>query len=227
MTTRILTALACVAAVACSAPAQIAQYNFPGTSTGALFASSVASNVTATDINFTGSGASQYTPSPQRLRVTRAPGTTSASLAVTNQSYFGFELVPSSGFVLNLTSLTIDAATLAGNSGFVVRSSLDGFSTNLSSASVTTDATSSVYPTFTTDLSGSQFNSVAPIIRFRVYVWQSGDTIPSGASFFDNLTVNGTVVPAPVPEPTAVLGASAVALGAILRFRRQRQARTQ
>ena len=183
------------------ASAQLVRYEFPGS----VFSPTVTNGgVTASNINGTGSQASvdpgatlpnsvflNVNPSGQSVADT-------AAAAVAGNRFLEFSLTAASGFALNLTSLTFDAAN-GGTStprGYVLRSSVDGFSSDISSALTTT-----VNPnlsSFDVTLGGPDFVGLTGTTSFRLY----GFTPATGAGiFFDNIRVRGVTVVSAAPEP--------------------------
>jgi hypothetical protein len=172
---------------------------------------SVLANLTATPvtdpmgtIGIEISSAATTPPGAPFLRVDPQGNSASAAIALTNNKYFEFTITPNAGFLLDLTSLTFDAARGGGGTprGYVVRSSLNSFATDLATADLLT-----VRPTYTPvsiDLSG--FADAAGAVTFRVYSYSPG----AGSSVdYDNITVNGSVVPEPA---TGLLGVSGIVL---------------
>lgn len=151
------------------------------------------------------------------LRVDTQGTSTSAAEAVTNNKYFQFTITPSSGFFLNSTSLTFDAARGGGATprGYAVRSSADGFAANLATADLLT-----VRPTYTPvsiDLSGPAFQNIPDstglTFRFYSFAPAAGQSVD-----YDNITLEGTIA---TPEPTSI-GLLAFAGSALLGFKRRR-----
>lgn len=192
--------------------ADILGFSFPGTS---LVSTTMDLNATASNVNFTGSSATQE-DLPDELAINTAAGATNAANAVSNNSFFQFSITPNVGYELDLSELAFQVATAspgAPNNGYVVRSSVDGFSSDLQSGPIPTD-----YPTYTSvtvDLSGSGFQNLLSQTTFRIYTWL--DTAePNPAATYDDIVLRGTVVP--VPEPgTWFLGASSLAMVVISR----------
>jgi len=109
--------------------------------------------------------------------------------------YFQFTVTGLSGATLNLTSLTFDTASsdAARTGHWAVRSTFD-LNTDLGTGTISgTGFTGS-----SVDLSGAAFQGITAV-TFRVYGW---DDSPSPDLLFDNVVLNGTVVP--VPEPINV-----------------------
>ncbi|MBX7181685.1 MAG: choice-of-anchor D domain-containing protein [Bacteroidia bacterium] len=76
--------------------------------------------------------------------------------------YFEFTLTPVSGYEIDFTSFTYTGQVSSGSSTVALRSSLDGYSSNIGSAS-TTGATIS--------LSGSAYQNITSAITFRYYAY--------------------------------------------------------
>lgn len=194
---------------------EILAYNFTG-----LAPSTLDANASASNVNFTGSSASQFTLAGV-LAVNAAIGATDAATAVSNASFFQFSITPNSGYLMDLTELTVlgSSGTVSlPNNGYVVRSSVDGFSTDLASGAFQTS-----FPTYTTisvDLSGSEFQNLTAQTTFRIYTWRDAGTNPAAA--YDNLVLNGSIVP--IPEPgTMALGIAAVGMLIVTAISRRRR----
>lgn len=193
--------------------ASVVSYNL----NGSLAASSSDANLSAGNINFLGSGASRYVL-PNELGIVTASGALNAPTAVANASYFQFSVTPNTGSSLSLNSLTFRGATSNSstpNNGYVVTSSVDGFSSILGSGAFPTS-----YPTysmFSVDLTGSSFQGLTTETTFRVYTWKDSGSNPAAA--YDDVTLNGSV--ALVPEPTTLT--VSLASGLLLLGRRRRR----
>lgn len=119
-----------------------------------------------------------------------ASGATSASLAVTNDSYFFISITPDAGKTISLTSLTFDIARGGASTprGYDVRSSADSYATTLGTADVSTQRTTTTPVTIS--LAGASFQNQSSSITFRIYIYAPG----TGNSLdINNLTINGTV----------------------------------
>lgn len=152
------------------------------------------------------------------LRVTPSAATTQAT-AVSNNSYFQFSISAAAGNVINLDELVFDAARGgSGTRGFVLRSSVDGFTGDILAADVATQR-----PTFTNfivPLTGASFDGLNAV-TFRLYIYTGG----TGASLeFDNISINGAVVPVPEPAAVALFGVVLPA-GLVMLARRRTAAR--
>jgi hypothetical protein len=182
----------------------ITQYTFPtvnlGTTGPGYQPTTVAANTTATDVSISPTVASATIenfgyPTDPVLRLEPGPGVTTAALAVANNTFFAFTVSANPGFVLNLNNLTFDAGRGGETTprGWVLRSSVDGFASDIDTQLVPTVRPD--FTAFTVNLSGAQFNDLSAV-TFRLY-----DFVPGGGQSleFDNVTLNGT--PSPVPEP--------------------------
>ncbi|MCI0748068.1 MAG: hypothetical protein L0Y58_21895 [Verrucomicrobia subdivision 3 bacterium] len=99
--------------------------------------------------------------------------------------YIEFIVTASPMFVLNLTSLTFDTQGLNGS--WAVSSSVAGHGSNIA-----TDTIGASFAGDSIDLSGAGFQNLSSI-TFRLYAWNgAGDNVDV---FFDNIILNGTVVP--------------------------------
>ena len=234
MERRSFLALAGAVALAAVSPtaraAVLAQYNFTTqgnvenlTGVGDGFqAQVVAPGITATNITdgspggpliIEASKAATAPPDAPFLRVDRAALTaTGADTAVSSGAFVSFTVTP--GAETDLTDLQFDAMRGGGATprGYVVRSSADNFATNLAAADLLTARP--VYTHVTVPLSGAQFQDLTAPIEFRLYAYA-----PAGGNSvdFDNITLNGTVVPEP-----AALGALGLGGLGLLAGRRRR-----
>lgn len=147
-----------------------------------------------------------------------ASGDTTQSAAVSNDDSWSFTLTPHAGVTMSLTSLDFQhgnnsqAAGTDFTSNFIVRSSLDGFASNLGTGvySRTTSSTSATFSTANIDLSGAEFQNLTGPITFKIFEFDAS-TNSQDIARLDNVVVNGTTV----PEPTGlvVLGLAAALWG--------------
>jgi hypothetical protein len=219
-----LLALAAGLVIVTPAPAQqIVQFNFDNTTATSTTAapSSMNPNVTATSI-VSGPNLVQdyslpdYTQQVLRAEVNPAVTADEAS-AVTTGTYWGFTVQPNTGFRMNFTNLTFDAARGGGSTPrtWYLYSSAGGFTSGNAIATADVLTQRPTLSPFTVDLSGAMFQGLTGPLEFRMYVSTPGN----GQSLeFDNVTFNGTVVA--IPEPTCTL-ALAAAAGGLWRLRRR------
>lgn len=192
----------------------IAVYNFTDSS---LAASTADPNVTAGNVNFTGSSATQFTLA-NVLAINAATGANNAATAVSNNSYYQFEVTPVAGATMNLSSLNFQgaSATSAPSNGYVIRSSTDSYTTNLQTAGFTTQY--ATFANYSVSLTGSEFQNLTTGISFRIYTYMNAGSNP--AAGYDNLTLTGTVVTVPEPSTYALAAIAAGTIGYSARRRR-------
>ncbi|MBI1368812.1 MAG: hypothetical protein GC162_09195 [Planctomycetes bacterium] len=207
----VMVLMLCMAASASQA-ATIAQYTFPG---DGLAPTTTGANVSVGNVNFTGSGASQNVIGIGVVAVNAAGGAGNAATAVSTNSFLQFTVTPDGGFALNLASLAFKSTVGSTGSGYVVRSSVDGFAATLSTSVVPTS-----FPTFTDfliDLSGAAFQGLTTATTFRIYTFIGGGA-GNPALAYDDLTLNGTVdaagITAPEPASATMLGLLGLAVAA-------------
>jgi hypothetical protein len=181
----------------------LVQYTFP-TSTSdpseragpGFTATSVDDSVTATDVSLSDSlpvpgenFIDDRSPMYDRpvLRIDPGGGSANADQAVANGRYFEFTLTADDGFFLDLDNLQFGAARGGSGTprGWVVRSSVDDFGSNLGISDI-----GSVRPElklYTVDLSDPAYTNLTEI-TFRIYTY-----VPSGGQSVEyvDVTVNG------------------------------------
>lgn len=116
---------------------------------------------------------------------------TSPLLAVLADQYFQFTIHPPAGKKLHLEAISLEASKEAPNSvgrGWVIRSSRDGFSTDLGTEEIIGPAPS--WTDFRVDLPPSQFFNVSEPVTFRIYTYAANQL-----EFvdYDNIQIFGTV----------------------------------
>ena len=140
-------------------------------------------------------------------------------------------LTPSAGFVLDLNTIafTIQRSS-TGIRSYAVRSSLDGYSANLSASISPVNANLGVGPgdefrylfdANTTAQNGSlvtlgvPFDALTSAVSFRVYGWNAeGD---GGTFSIDNVAFAGTTLAVPEPTAFAILGLGLLGLRVLRR----------
>ncbi len=157
------------------------------------------------------------------------PGSASvdAASAIANRDSIEFTLAPGPGLGLSLGSFTFDAArTLGvGTAGFVLRSSLDNFATDIGAstvASVRPGSTSFSYP-----LSAPKYQNIPGPATFRLFGYATGGA--GSGLCLDDISVNGSVVHlfTNIPEPGTGLFGLGLVGAAALRQRGGRKAGPQ
>lgn len=114
----------------------------------------------------------------------------SAAEAVSVGNYAYFTLTANSGYVLNLSSLDFKVTrpgTPYSPRGWVVRSSVDSYGTNIATENVT--STDPTYTSKSLDLSGASYQGLSSI-TLRIYEYAQAEDM---RLFFDDLTLTGTV----------------------------------
>jgi hypothetical protein len=214
--------------LAVPAPAQqIIQYNFDNTtaippSTTAA-PSSMNPNVTGNSIVSGPNLVQDYTLTVYTSQVLRAEinptATPDETSAVNTGTFWSFTVQPNTGFRMNFTSFTFDAARggTAAPRTWYLYSSIGGFNPGsaIASAEVLTDRPN--LGPFSVSLAGAQFQGLTAPVELRMYLSTPGNT---QSLEFDNVTLNGTVVVIPEPSSILVLAACAGVVGAVYRRRR-------
>ena len=201
----------------------LTQYHFLG-DPASLMPTQTNSNITASNINFTDSVATQFN-SVNSFLVIPNGGSTTAEQSVANNSFFQFTIVAETGYAINLLSLTFDNAYGNNNfgSGWVLRSSIDNFSTNIASQVVPIYYD---FPGFTSQsvaLNTPEYQGLTSPLTFRVYSFGS---VPSEAAMaYANLALNGTTsTVAPIPDAIWLVSSGLIGF---VRFVRRKAARVE
>jgi hypothetical protein len=189
----------------------IANYGF----TGSSFASADTDvNSTAGDMTV-GSGLNySFNTTSGNLVLNKNSIGNNAAGAISGNDYLQFVLTPAASYHLNLSGNTIllQAVTSgAGEGHWFLRSSLDGYASDITGLSGTSTTT---FTDATGTIPSSGFDNL-PTITFRLYVYEDKNQDVT----FDNIRVNGLAV---VPEPvTAALGIFAGLFGVVIVVRSQ------
>ncbi|WP_043585843.1 PEP-CTERM sorting domain-containing protein [Geminisphaera colitermitum] len=163
----------------------------------------------------------------------RTTGGNTLDRAIAEDNYFTWSLAPEAGYTLSLTSFEISLGYLTPQAGgvhaelqFVLRSSLDGFTSNIANVQGTYASDPSVltpgaYPVQTVSF-GSEFQNIeggGELIEFRLYGYNGNAIASAERVMINSFSFNGSV--AAVPEPsTYVLIAGAFGLAfAVVRRR--------
>lgn len=177
------------------APVTMATYLFTGWSSspsvGSLSPSGVVSNVTFSNISY-----NNITPNGNYPSGNAFGGSGSWGTALSATRYIQFTVTAASGYLLNLYSFDMEAwRSAAGATNYAIRSSLDGYGSNLASGSVGTTAQTSV----STLTLPSGFTGISTV-TFRIYGYGGNST---GDWRLDNFAIDGSVTSS-CTTPTAL-----------------------
>ncbi|HLN95541.1 MAG TPA: T9SS sorting signal type C domain-containing protein, partial [Flavobacterium sp.] len=108
-------------------------------------------------------------------------------------AYFEFVLTPVAGYQIDFTNFVYTAqASGSGATSVVFRSSVDGFTANIGTATLTGT---------TISLTDTAFQNVSSGITFRVYAWGASNS--TGTFSIDSFEFNGLVEASPLPQISA------------------------
>lgn len=152
------------------------------------------------------------------MQVNPSTSATNEAGAISANTYFTFSVTVASGYALNLSTFTFDAAR--GGAGtprsWHFYTDIGGFT--LGNA-VESEPVTTIRPNlsnYSVDLSGAAFQGITGTHAFRVYI---STPTTNNSIEFDNLVLNGDVVA--VPEPNAAAGVMVALVGlAVVRRRR-------
>jgi hypothetical protein len=196
--------LGCLCAV--MANAQLVQYGFQGISSSvpvdSYSASSTAAHITASAMSH-GTGVSgDYASRPDGAMKAKDFATTSLDL----NDYFSFTVTPGLGYSMSITEFRLDSGVPTPNSDptlWTVRSSIDGFTSDLTTPRTTTPSSGNWLNN--QSFSISSLNNISQPVTFRIYAWGATELYNAGtphdyrAWAIDNVGLSGNV--SPVPEP--------------------------
>jgi len=158
------------------------------------FVSGQAVNGNATFTGITRSAALTAASAANRFSASNWP--TAASLDGTK--YFEFTIAPNSGYRLNFTDFTYTGQVSSGAPTVVLRSSVDGFSSNIGTATVSGT---------TISLSAAAYQNVIAPITFRYYAFGLAATTTTLS--INDFTFNGTVDVIPSAPLLSISGTTA------------------
>ena len=118
---------------------------------------------------------------------------TSIANAVAGDDYMEFTITPNAGYNFDVTSIVVSLQRSAtGQRGIALRSSADGYTTDLGGEQAIADVTTTQTFTFTF----SQTNNSAPV-TYRMYMYAEAGTGSGGPGDFagNDIIVNGSVYP--------------------------------
>ena len=205
--------------------AVLASYNFGTGTVGSFAASAVAANVTASAVTANGGNTLVAT---NDFYATKPVASVSRTITDVNGQFIAATITAAAGSTLNLTSVTFGGAAGGGTSGqrtFQLRSSVEGLT--LASPSIGSGAftqlrgavgsTAALTPYGSTDESANAAYQGLSSFTLRLFY----DTPGVGQNIdLDDLTFNGSVVAATVPEPATAVSVGAAAIAVLARRRR-------
>ncbi|GAA4966477.1 T9SS type A sorting domain-containing protein [Algibacter aquimarinus] len=151
----------------------------PGQSNPYTFGQNVNANITVSGIG-RGSGVTG------RVATGRYNTSSWNTTTLDNTAYLEFTLTPNTAYEIDFVSFEYNSqASNASISNFAFRSSLDGYTTDIGTPTVTGT---------TIDLSGATYQNITSAITFRFYVWGASSVL--NAFSINDFTFNGVVSPA-------------------------------
>jgi hypothetical protein len=167
----------------------LAEYDFPavgryGPTTNA--SNVIVGNVTNNALGTYEISSNTYASDPE-LRVGPKANAVNITSAVTLNSYFSFNITPSSGYSFNLTNVNFRVARGGASvpRGWGLRSSIDNYANSINVVNVSTQR--AVWTNQTNALNSS-FKNINSTVTFRLYIYSpaTGSTLE-----FDNITIIG------------------------------------
>jgi PEP-CTERM motif len=208
-------------AVATSAQAQLTTINWDFTDGDTTFDNGSPVHFTVSDLTVVNSSLSINSTSPSG-GYTGASGSNNAAVSavsgpfdVANSTYYTFTLTPNSGFAINAISFSFGSRSTSSGPVFLsLRSSVDGYASDLDSAVASNDSSWNLY-SFSFNTTGG----VDTPVTFRLYGSDGSSTASNWRIDDFNLTTQA-VVPEPAAWADLLMGASL--LGGAYPFRRRR-----
>ena len=167
--------------------------------------SSLAINSTSASTGYTGASGGN------NAAVSAVPGT----LNISTSTYYQFTLTPASGYQINATDFTFgNRSTASGPTVLSLRSSIDGYTTDLASQAVAND---SVWRLVTMAFTAT--GAIDEAVTFRLY--GSGGSSTASNWRIDDLNFTASAALVPEPSTYAMIGLGATLLVGMQRFRRK------
>lgn len=165
-----------------------------------------------TNANITASGIGRGAGIAGTAAINRYNTNSWGNAAFDANKYFTFTITPNSGYLINYSNFNVTLQkSNATNSpqNFVLRSSLDGFTTNIAGTVINFPGTSAA--NFNVSLAAAGFQNVSASIEFRLYGYTSGAT--TATCSVNDFIFSGTVVQAPTLYVTDLTGFGNICTG--------------
>jgi lysophospholipase L1-like esterase len=221
--------LAATSAALIGSPAHadiLASYGFAGSNnTQRAAPTTAAANLTAGSFSFNSAlinSNTGFSIAADGNLFARVNGTSATNLtdAITGNQYVTVTITPNSGFLLNLTHLTVGLgyslaaanvpAGVGVELGAALFSSVDGFTAEqvlaartFTAADTTSEPGTVLYQNINIDLTGAAYQGLTGPLEFRIYFYDSTNTPTQPIHRVDNFTLNGAVA-APPGTPLSV-----------------------
>ncbi len=194
-------------------------YSFGFAQTIALWSFDSQTSATTTPANGTASDATwsigtiTYSAGTTGGATDKAISTTGFNTASINTAkYLQFTITPNANFAMSVNSISFfDQKSGTGPTSWVLRSSLDGYVSDLNSPSPSTTSASFPATAQTVEL-GINFQNITTGVTFRLYAY--GATSSAGTWRLDNLAIDGSIYD--VSNPIIVASKSSISFSTIL-----------
>lgn len=144
-----------------------------------------------TDPNVTATGIGRGTGITGTAAANRYNANSWDTAGIDSTAYFEWTLTPTGGYAMDFSSLSGNwQRSSSGPTSYVLRSSLDGFSGDIATGTITGSGSA---VSFNLSLSDPAFDAVAADITFRLYAY--GATTSGGTFSINDYAFNGTVAP--------------------------------
>ncbi|GAB1395513.1 hypothetical protein MASR1M65_02880 [Saprospiraceae bacterium] len=185
---------------------QILTFDFNGLAGNEASANSNSNHIDLNNSTISRGAGLTASPNGDRFNATNW-AVTSIDNAVSGNDYMEFTITPKAGHQFSVSSIVVQwQRSGTGNTAIALRSSVDGYSTNLDAIKSVTDNTDT--QTFTWTF--TQTNSSSPVTyRFYSYAEAATGTGGPGDGSGNDIVVNGTVTPISSGTSTIAAGAGA------------------
>jgi hypothetical protein len=141
---------------------------------------------------------------------------TGGTLNTANNDYFTFTITASPGYQIDFSGFTFNGQRInSGPSSLVLRSSLDGYTSNIDA--VVTTSTSAANHT----INLSAYQDITDAITFRLYGYNATNNFGQGQYSVNSYEFDGTVGAVPEPQSLALVGVGSLMMVGYLRRTRK------